>query len=51
MTPQICYCFGFSEADIVRDLAVNGRSTILDKILHEKKAGACRCLEKNPQGR
>ncbi len=51
LTSLICYCFGYSEDDIVRDFAVNGRSTILQKILSEKKAGACRCAETNPLGR
>jgi len=47
----ICYCFGYSEADIVRDLAVHGRSIIQARIMAEKKAGACRCAERNPRGR
>ena len=29
----------------------NGISTIMEKILSEKKAGGCRCAEKNPKGR
>jgi hypothetical protein len=34
----ICYCFGYSEEDIIRDLKENrGISSILEKILNEKK--------------
>ena len=47
----ICYCFGFSEEDIRADVQRNGRSTIMEKIMAEKKAGACRCSETNPAGR
>lgn len=47
----ICYCFNYTAADIERDLAVQCRSTILERILAEKKAGGCRCAVKNPQGR
>jgi hypothetical protein len=48
----VCYCFGYSEEDIVRDVMENnGRSTILEKILDEKKKGACRCGTTHPLGR
>ena len=47
----ICYCFNHTAADIERDLAVHGRSTIMERILAEKKAGGCRCATKNPTGR
>ncbi len=47
----ICYCFGFSEEDIKIDVRKNQRSTIMEKIMAEKKAGACRCKETNPAGR
>jgi hypothetical protein len=48
---QICYCFGFFEEDIRIDAERNGRSTIMEKIMAEKKADACRCAETNPAGR
>ncbi len=51
MEEMICYCFEYTAADIEQDLAANGRSTILEKILSAKKAGGCRCAEKNPKGR
>ena len=52
MKELICYCFGYSAADIDDDdVRLNGRSTILERILSEKKAGACQCAVKNPKGR
>ncbi len=48
---QICYCFGYMATDIAQDAAVHGRSTILERILSEKKAGVCQCATKNPKGR
>ncbi|RXF78355.1 BFD-like (2Fe-2S) protein [Desulfovibrio sp. DS-1] len=47
----ICYCFGYTAADIKADVIRNGRSTILDRIVHEKQGGTCRCAEANPSGR
>ncbi len=48
----ICYCFGYSEEDIVRDIAENnGTSSILERILMEKKQGACNCKHNHPKGR
>ncbi|OKY75104.1 MAG: BFD-like (2Fe-2S) protein [Desulfobulbaceae bacterium DB1] len=47
----ICFCFGYTAGDIMEDVRRQGRSTILEQILSEKKAGACRCAEKNPRGR
>lgn len=47
----ICYCFNYTAADIVKDAQTHGRSTILVRILAEKKAGGCRCATQNPSGR
>lgn len=48
----VCYCFGYSEADIEQDVISNsGRSLILEKIKASKQDGACRCHEKNPTGK
>lgn len=47
----ICYCFGFFEEDIKADVCRHGRSTIMEKIMAEKKAGSCKCAETNPFGR
>ena len=36
----ICYCFGYTEEDMIRDVLENkGASTILARILNEKKKG------------
>jgi copper chaperone CopZ len=50
-TDLICYCFGYSRQDIEDDFAKNGRSLIMEKIMAEKKAGACDCAIRNPKGR
>ncbi len=51
MEELICYCFSYSAADIERDVAENGKSTIVERIMGEKLAGGCHCAEKNPHGR
>jgi len=47
----ICYCFSYTESDIVADILENGKSTIEERIKAEKKAGACECVTKNPSGK
>jgi len=48
----ICYCFGYSEEDIIRDvLENNGASLILERILNAKKNGTCNCKFNHPEGR
>ena len=52
MTELVCYCFGYSAADIREDvIANNGRSSVLEKITVEKQAGNCQCATLHPQGR
>jgi hypothetical protein len=51
MQELVCYCFGYTASEIERDVALNGRSTIMEKILAEKKTGGCQCADKNPKGR
>ena len=51
MSEQVCFCFGYTVADIETDLARNGRSTILERIAAEKSLGTCQCAQKNPSGR
>ena len=51
-TDLICYCFSYTKKDIEEDYVRHkGHSTIMDKIIAEKKAGQCDCGRKNPQGR
>jgi len=52
MANQICYCFGYSDEDIIKDVLANsGVSTILERIVNEKKKGRCNCGTKHPLGR
>ncbi len=51
MSDLICYCFGYTAQDILKDLEQNGRSLIMEKILEEKRSGGCDCAKKNPKGR
>jgi hypothetical protein len=46
----LCYCFGYTLADIRQDLASRGTSDIPALITAEIKAGHCACEVKNPQG-
>lgn len=47
----ICYCFDYTDGDIERDVVAHGHSTIMERILAEKKSGGCQCSVKNPKGR
>jgi len=52
MNPElVCYCFGYTELDIKQDFTDNGHSTILARIISEKKNGNCTCETTNPKGR
>jgi hypothetical protein len=51
MERLVCYCFNYTAADIENDARLHGRSTILERIMAEKKAGACQCALRNPKGR
>lgn len=46
----LCYCFGFSRADVYREVESTGTSTIPDRIEAEIRAGRCACRRKNPSG-
>ena len=47
----VCYCFGYTELDIKNDFTENGHSTIIDRIISEKKNGNCKCDSTNPKRR
>ena len=52
MKQLVCYCFGYSEEDIIRDLEENrGRSAILEKITAAKSSGGCHCETNHPEHR
>jgi hypothetical protein len=46
----LCYCFGFTRADVRRELAETGASAIPARISAEIRAGRCACAVKNPAG-
>ena len=51
MGKKICYCFGYTDTDIERDVLAHSQSLIMEKITASKKAGRCQCDDKNPKGR
>jgi BFD-like [2Fe-2S] binding domain. len=51
MEEYVCHCFGYTAADIVRDVEEHGASTILNRIQAAKAQGGCACKDKNPKGR
>jgi copper chaperone CopZ len=46
----LCYCFDHSAESIREEWAATGRSTVLEAIKAQVKAGTCRCEETNPTG-
>ncbi len=46
----LCYCFEVTRADVRREVAETGQSTIPARIQSEIRAGRCRCEVKNPSG-
>ncbi len=46
----LCYCFQFTRADVQREVAETGESTIPDRIDAEIRAGRCACEQRNPFG-
>jgi len=51
MNDLVCYCFGHTAEDIRKDVEENGASTIMEKIMAEKREGGCNCADTNPNGR
>lgn len=46
----LCYCFGFTRADVRAEVAATGATTIPTRITAEIRAGRCRCEVANPSG-
>lgn len=46
----LCYCFGYTDEMIRREVAEKGRSAIPETIRAEVKAGNCSCEITNPSG-
>jgi len=51
MSEIICYCFNYSDEDIIADFIANGKSAILKKVMSSKAEQKCDCHLKNPKGR
>jgi len=48
----ICYCHGYSEADIIADVKKNnGESSIMHHIIESKGNNTCQCDVKHPDKR
>ena len=47
----ICFCFGYSKEDILKDLKEHGQSLIFQHIQQVKKNDGCDCANKHPEGR
>jgi len=46
----VCYCFGFTVADLRNDITSRGETDIPASITAEVRAGHCACEVKNPRG-
>jgi hypothetical protein len=52
MSGQLCYCYGYTEADIEADMIKNnGKSSILEKIAYNQKNSLCQCELNHPEKR
>ena len=47
----ICYCFGYTKADIIAELESTGHSALMERIKQNRKAGTCECDTKHPEAR
>jgi len=46
----LCYCFGFFEQDLRREIEAKGNTTIPQRITALTKERMCACEERNPSG-
>ena len=52
MSQLICYCFEYTEDDIINDFRNNhGKSAILERITQARKNNTCQCDDKHPEKR
>ena len=50
MKQLICYCFEYSEDDIITDFETNnGKSSILERIIEARRNNTCQCDDKHPE--
>ena len=46
----LCYCFGFTLADVRREIAETGKCTVPARIAAAMRESGCQCEVKNPSG-
>jgi len=46
----VCYCFGWTPEKIQAEIKETGKSTAIDQIKAQVRAGNCYCEVTNPQG-
>lgn len=49
-TAPVCYCFDWTPQKIKSEIEATGKSTVVDQIKAQVKAGNCYCEVTNPQG-
>lgn len=49
-TVPVCYCFGWTSEKIAAEIELAGKSTVIEQIKAQVKAGNCYCEVTNPQG-
>lgn len=47
---QVCYCFDYTDQDILEEIQKTGKSTAVQIITQNIKEGLCACEMRNPQG-
>ena len=47
---QVCYCFDYTDQDILEEVQKTGKSTATQIITQNIKEGLCACEMRNPQG-
>jgi len=47
---RVCYCFGYTAADVTEQVFQTGACDILDEIKEKCRQGLSRCERENPQG-
>lgn len=47
---QVCYCFDYTDQDILEEVQKTGKSTASNIITQNIKEGLCACEMRNPQG-
>lgn len=51
MSKYICYCFQYTQDDIINDIKEYGKSMIPERIVAAKRLQQCNCVIHHPQKR